>query len=86
MTCHHCSLLLQATSTPTQTEAVISALLRLVLMTEKYLPCFEIMVTSFTIRYNSMQETLTIFFDFSNKNSKANLVFIIASSVMDLKT
>lgn len=33
-----------------------------------------------------MQETLTIFFDFSNKNSKANLVFIIASSVMDLKT
>lgn len=78
-----------APPSPVQTEAVISApSLRLALMTEKYLPCFEVMVTSFTIKYNPVQETLPIFFDFSirKSNSKFGLHYSQFHSEMDLKT
>lgn len=73
---------------PAETEAVISAPLRLALMTEKCLPCFELMVTSFTIKCNSVQETLPIFFDFSNRksNSKFGFHYSPFHSEMDLKT
>lgn len=74
-TCHPCSPLPQHTPHSSLTEAVILAPLRLALMTEKYLPCFVVMVTSFTVKYNSGQETLPIFFDFSNRKSSSKFGF-----------
>lgn len=65
MTCHPGSPLPATHTPPAQTEAVLSAPLRLVLLTEEGLPCFMVAVTLFKITYNSLREALPIFFDFS---------------------